>query len=288
MLQLTKQIDDPNGIVSKLVFEGDNAIAETVVYKYGKRSVICFSVQSGCPVGCSFCGTGNKFIRDLSASEMVQQIDHGLNIVDNDVSDVQLMSMSMGDPMLNWIPVREVVKYMRYTRPYYSFYISTVGFNMPSVMSDLITLGIDIPKFGLQFSLHGIYEDQRRKLFRNKNLPYMRIDDMLRFGRRWTVYAGKPAYFNYIANDDATEEEAKWLAKHICDYRMHVTCSVMCNTKNMTKANDKPAKRLAAMILCHTDNKNMVSVFDPAGQDTVGGGCGQLLYVQEKLKSMGK
>jgi len=26
-------------------------------------------------------------------------------------------------------------------------------------------------------------------------------------------------------------------------------------------------------------------MFNPEGQDTIGGGCGQLLYVQEKLKN---
>lgn len=48
--------------VSKFVFEFEKptkAIAEAVLYRYEnfkKRTVICCSVQSGCPVGCTFCG----------------------------------------------------------------------------------------------------------------------------------------------------------------------------------------------------------------------------------------
>lgn len=59
--------------VKKFVFEFDEpkAIAETVLYRYGdyrKRTVICCSVQSGCNVGCAFCGTGKsdyKVLRGL-------------------------------------------------------------------------------------------------------------------------------------------------------------------------------------------------------------------------------
>lgn len=52
--------------VSKFVFEWSNpkGIAESVLYRYGsyrERTVICCSIQSGCPVGCTFCGTGKFF-----------------------------------------------------------------------------------------------------------------------------------------------------------------------------------------------------------------------------------
>lgn len=57
--------------VKKFVFEwGASAvtkkgIAEAVLYRYGeyaKRTVICCSVQSGCPVGCTFCGEQGQFL----------------------------------------------------------------------------------------------------------------------------------------------------------------------------------------------------------------------------------
>jgi adenine C2-methylase RlmN of 23S rRNA A2503 and tRNA A37 len=69
--------------VKKFVFEwGASAvtkkgIAEAVLYRYGeyaKRTVICCSVQSGCPVGCTFCGTGKFFVRNLDWHEIVEHI----------------------------------------------------------------------------------------------------------------------------------------------------------------------------------------------------------------------
>ena len=58
--------------VSKFVFQKDDAVAESVLYKYPtyeERTVMCISTQSGCPVGCRFCGAGDSFVRSLTADE---------------------------------------------------------------------------------------------------------------------------------------------------------------------------------------------------------------------------
>jgi 23S rRNA (adenine2503-C2)-methyltransferase len=54
-----KKINSSNENVSKFVFTTDDAVAEAVLYKYptyADRTVICCSTQSGCAVGCRFCG----------------------------------------------------------------------------------------------------------------------------------------------------------------------------------------------------------------------------------------
>lgn len=73
--------------VSKFVFEYEDpkAIAEAVLYRYGSyqnRTVICCSVQSGCRVGCAFCGTGRFFVRNLTAEEIVSQVETALSTID--------------------------------------------------------------------------------------------------------------------------------------------------------------------------------------------------------------
>lgn len=95
--------------VWKYVFEQDTKIIEAVLYKYQdfyKRTVICCSVMSGCPVGCTFCGTGKKFIGNINSDEIVDQIKYILN--DKNIKGIspngerfQIMFMSMGEPMLN-------------------------------------------------------------------------------------------------------------------------------------------------------------------------------------------
>ncbi|MDD5882571.1 MAG: hypothetical protein PUD70_00595 [Firmicutes bacterium] len=73
-----KRFDSSEGNVFKYVFTGKDFVAEAVLYRYGtfyKRTVICCSTMSGCPVGCKFCGTGNKFVRNLTPEEIIYQID---------------------------------------------------------------------------------------------------------------------------------------------------------------------------------------------------------------------
>src|SRR5947209_18429532 len=66
-------------------------------YRDGRRS-ICLSSQSGCPLTCAFCATGQmRFGRNLTASEILDQALHfrRLGPVDHAVF------MGMGEPMMN-------------------------------------------------------------------------------------------------------------------------------------------------------------------------------------------
>src|SRR5665647_1481336 len=96
--------------VRKYVYTNEGArgaVAEAVLYKYPTyedRTVICCSTQSGCPVGCRFCGTGEFFIRSLTADEIVAQVQYlfaDQNIDQTKVKKTQIMFMSMGEPLLN-------------------------------------------------------------------------------------------------------------------------------------------------------------------------------------------
>ncbi len=93
--------------VKKFVFTSDTAVAEAVLYKYPEytdRTVICCSVQSGCPVGCIFCGTGKQFICNLTANEIIFQVNKCLEetkVAPSAIKKLQIMFMSMGEPFLN-------------------------------------------------------------------------------------------------------------------------------------------------------------------------------------------
>ena len=67
-----KRIDDPAQNVAKFVFHNESAVAEAVLYRYPtyrERTVICISTQSGCPVGCRFCGAGDAFVGGFAAAQ---------------------------------------------------------------------------------------------------------------------------------------------------------------------------------------------------------------------------
>jgi 23S rRNA (adenine2503-C2)-methyltransferase len=88
-----------DGTVKVLFHTADGRPLEAVLMRYrdGRRS-LCLSSQSGCPLTCTFCATGQmRFGRNLSASEILDQALHfrRMGPVDHAVF------MGMGEPMMN-------------------------------------------------------------------------------------------------------------------------------------------------------------------------------------------
>jgi 23S rRNA (adenine2503-C2)-methyltransferase len=98
-LALEHEAHARDGTVKALFRTADGRPVEAVMMRYsdGRRSV-CLSSQSGCPLTCKFCATGQmSFGRNLSASEILDQALHfrRLDAVDHAVF------MGMGEPMMN-------------------------------------------------------------------------------------------------------------------------------------------------------------------------------------------
>ncbi|MCK9543682.1 MAG: radical SAM protein [Novosphingobium sp.] len=281
MIKHIKTIEDDSGIVFKLLFEDDGAIAEAVVYRYGCRGVICFSVQSGCKVGCSFCGTGKKFIRDFSCEEMFIQIKEGLKLL-NGYDKIQIMSMSMGEPMDNMYEISNLIPRLLEEIPKHDFFLSTVGLRDKRSILQLVNL-FKYDHFGLQFSLHNPYDIKRKKLLGNYD-KLLNVQELRSIANVFKSVTGKRAYFNYIVSGNESYKDMEKIVRIVDGH--HLTCSVLCSTKKLIKGNQTIADNFMAKI---SDLSSLIdiefSTFNPAGQDTIGGGCGQLLYVQKKLKN---
>jgi 23S rRNA (adenine2503-C2)-methyltransferase len=98
-LVLEREAHAADGTIKALFRTADGRPVEAVlmVYRDGRRS-ICLSSQSGCPLTCTFCATGQmKFGRNLTPSEILDQALHfrRLGSVDHAVF------MGMGEPMMN-------------------------------------------------------------------------------------------------------------------------------------------------------------------------------------------
>ena len=98
-LTLELQREARDGTVKALFRTRDGHPVEAVLMRYrdGRRS-LCLSSQSGCPLTCTFCATGQMaFGRNLTASEIVDQALHFRRITEVD----HAVFMGMGEPMLN-------------------------------------------------------------------------------------------------------------------------------------------------------------------------------------------
>jgi 23S rRNA (adenine2503-C2)-methyltransferase len=88
-----------DGTVKTLFLTHDGRPVEAVLMRYrdGRRSV-CVSSQSGCPLTCTFCATGQmRFGRNLTAAEIVDQVLHFRRTEPLD----HLVFMGMGEPLMN-------------------------------------------------------------------------------------------------------------------------------------------------------------------------------------------
>lgn len=203
--------------VKKFVFEwGASAvtkkgIAEAVLYRYGeyaKRTVICCSVQSGCPVGCTFCGTGKFFVRNLDWHEIVEQVTTVLSTIDCDTKDIekfQIMFMSMGEPFLNYTNLEFAIEALHDKYPNAQLLVST---SAPSTlyhaMSEFIELSKRIPQVGLQFSVHESTDEARAKLIPTKTCTLRQIAAA---GEFWAANTGRKPFFNYCVHEGNDTEE---------------------------------------------------------------------------------
>jgi 23S rRNA (adenine2503-C2)-methyltransferase len=98
-LEVAHEASSRDGTVKTLFRTHDGHPVEAVLMRYrdGRRS-ICLSSQSGCPLTCEFCATGQmRFRRNLTASEILDQALHFRRLEDVN----HAVFMGMGEPMLN-------------------------------------------------------------------------------------------------------------------------------------------------------------------------------------------
>jgi len=99
-LELVHEAKSVDGTVKALFHTADRHPVEAVLMQFrdGRRSV-CLSSQSGCPLTCAFCATGQmRFLRNLTTWEILDQALHFRR--HGPVTHV--VFMGMGEPMLNF------------------------------------------------------------------------------------------------------------------------------------------------------------------------------------------
>jgi 23S rRNA (adenine2503-C2)-methyltransferase len=98
-LTVVEEAKADDGTVKTLFNSADGRPLEAVLMRYrdGRRSV-CLSSQSGCPLTCTFCATGQmKFGRNLTADEILDQALHFRRVEPID----HVVFMGMGEPTMN-------------------------------------------------------------------------------------------------------------------------------------------------------------------------------------------
>lgn len=281
-----------NENVKKFIFKKGNAIAESVLYKYPtyrERTVMCISVMSGCPMGCTFCGTGKFYGRNLTELEIVTQVREMIDEIhkedpDLDVQDIerfQIMFMSMGEPLLNIHNLDRAIQALSdMTDGKASLLISTAA-PKTTGWTELFRLSKEFPQIGLQFSVHESTDEARDKL-----IPFthkLNLEEIVSHGVSWHELTGRKPFFNYCVHEgNCTELDALRLQNLFDPKIWECTLSVVCDADQaMSDAinhNLDMINEFSGRLVGYGFNTR---IFNPAGQDDIGGGCGQLWQVQK-------
>jgi 23S rRNA (adenine2503-C2)-methyltransferase len=190
-LELVREAASSDGTVKALFRTHDGHPLEAVLMRYrdGRRSA-CLSSQSGCPLTCTFCATGQmRFGRNLTASEILDQALHFRRIEPID----HVVFMGMGEPMLNLDAVLDAarslpelgVTWRRTT-------ISTVGW-LPGLKRFVDEVEEPIR---LALSLHAPTDELRSELMPvNERYP---LADVLAECRRYFTLRRRRVFVEYV------------------------------------------------------------------------------------------
>jgi 23S rRNA (adenine2503-C2)-methyltransferase len=126
--------ESQDGAIKILLDYESEKQAETVLIPAGNRMTACLSTQSGCPLKCVFCASGQgEFKGNLSSGEIVEQLLRLQLLASEQTKKVtHLVFMGMGEPLLNYENTLKAVKTIH----------SPDGFGMASRRMTVSTAGI--------------------------------------------------------------------------------------------------------------------------------------------------
>ena len=175
----------------KYVYElKDNKYIETVFIKRRDGGTVCVSTQVGCPVGCIFCESGrNGFVRNLTSSEIVQQII----LLRRKVN--RIVFMGMGEPLFNY---DNLIKAIHILRDRYGLNFPTDGITVSTVgpVNQLKKLREEHLKIQLTISLHAATQAAR-----NCIIPHMHmyaIEDVVKQALSYSQRHNRKVVFAYL------------------------------------------------------------------------------------------
>lgn len=248
----------------------DNQTVESVFLAFDGHDSLCVSSQVGCHMACSFCATGlDGLKRNLSASEIVAQVDGVIEDRGLPSRQFEISFMGMGEPLLNLKAVVEAITELK-SRPYdLLFSLSTVGI-VPKIY-ELAEMDINLL---LQISLHAA-NDKLRSVLIPINSKYP-IAEVLKAANHHASVKGNSLYFNYLLMDGVNDSDdaAHELVALLKDLPAYVKISRLnpISEIDLSPASNSRHERFEA--ICSEGGLNRYH-FGSMGVD-IEGGCGQL------------
>jgi len=218
--------------VKKFLFElSDGEHVEAVVMYHDYGNSLCISTQVGCNMGCKFCESGRlKKVRDLTTSEMVQQILKIQEVLGERISHVVVMGI--GEPFDNYDNLTKFIEIINHNK----------GLALGSRHITVSTCGI-VPKIkefadfpyqvNLAISLHAPNNKLRNELMPiNKAYP---LEELMKALKEYIQKTNRRVTFEYILlkgiNDG--EEQARELVNLVKGMNCYINLIPYNETNNI-------------------------------------------------------
>jgi len=260
----------------KLLYElNDGYLIESVILPNNKRTTLCISTQSGCPVGCVFCATGKMVLqRSLTSGEIIEQVVNYCRLSPDNYTNLgNIVLMGMGEPFLNY---QNVINALRTLNNHH-------GLNIGARRITISTIGIvdKIRRFAqenfqvnLAVSLHAPTNEIREKLVPiTKSNPIPEIIEACEYYYEMTR---RRITFEYVMIDNVndSQSQAEKLAELIGRLNCHVNLIPLNETAHYQGRRPKQdkIKKFERILI----NKRIpTSIRNSLGAE-ISAGCGQL------------
>jgi len=209
-LEIEQEAIASDGTEKALFRTADDRPVEAVLMRYrdGRRS-LCLSSQSGCPLTCTFCATGQmRFGRNLTASEILDQALHfrrrlaaaGERLPDHAVF------MGMGEPLMNLDAVLGACRRL----PDLGIATSNTAVSTVGWVPGIERMARERPPVRLALSVHAADEALRSELMPvNDRYP---LHETLDACRDWHAARRRQVFVEYLMLDGVNDRYEQALA----------------------------------------------------------------------------
>jgi len=209
--------ESPHSGTRKTLFElADGETVESVLLTQGQRITLCLSSQAGCPLGCSFCATGQAgFRRNLSAAEIVEQALRLVSGIDAlEEATPNIVYMGMGEAFLNYDAVMKSIRLLMHPEGMHigarKITVSTAG-----DVAGIARFTEEPWQVRLSVSLHAADDELRSKLVPlNRRYPLKELHEAL---LRYQQVRNRQVTIEWVLMDGVNDSpaQAKALARFL-------------------------------------------------------------------------
>lgn len=270
--KILKKLESADGTKKYLFDILDGNAIETVLMEYHHGKTLCVSSQVGCKMGCKFCAsTGIKFVRSLTAGEIVEQI---LAVQkDENIKISNIVFMGIGEPLDNYDNVMKAVKILNNPK----------GLNIGARHISISTSGL-VPKIyqladenlqcTLSVSLHAT-NDQKRSEMMPINKTY-NIEELMKACKYYIQKTNRRISFEYALAKDNNDnlEDAQELVNLLKGMLCHINLipiNKIENGKYIKSTNENIIK-----FRDYLNSKGIVATIRRELGSDIDAACGQL------------